>query len=249
MNKRLKKTILITSALAASSLAGLIISGKKTGWGPFRDLFDWDEETDKVREKYDPKTNQGAIVFYGASNFRLWKQMEEDLKEYRVQNHGFGGSTDRLLIRYADKLLYPYNPVIVVFQTGSNDYVCMKGSDMDIAIECVEKKKAMFELFHEKLPEAKFIVMSGILMPGRDEYTPIVRLVNEALKEYCENVDWLYYVDSEDMTFSDGEYKEEYFIKDGIHLTHEARLKWRDLYIRPMLEKVIEENSLESVRK
>ena len=249
MNKTLKKAILITSALAATSVAGLVVTGRKTGWGPFRNLYDWDEETDKVRKKYDPEANKGGIIFYGASNFRLWKEMEEDLKEYRVQNHGFGGSTDKLLIRYADKLLYPYNPVIVVFQTGSNDYVYMEGSDMEIAEECVEKKKAMFELFHQKLPEAKFIVMSGILMPGRDEYTPIVRLVNETLKEYCESVDWLYYVDSEDMTFSDGEYKEEYFIKDGIHLTHEARLKWRDLYIRPMLEKVIEENSLESVRK
>ena len=45
--------------------------------------------------------------------------MENELKGYKVQNHGFGESTDRLLVQYADRLLYPYGPKIVFFQTGS----------------------------------------------------------------------------------------------------------------------------------
>ena len=34
--------------------------------------------------------------------------MENDLSDYRVQNHGFGGCTDHDLVQYADKLVYPY---------------------------------------------------------------------------------------------------------------------------------------------
>ena len=44
--------------------------------------------------------------------------------KYRIT---LGGSTDKLLVKYADKLLYPYNPKIVFFQTGSNDYVSLSG--------------------------------------------------------------------------------------------------------------------------
>ncbi|MBQ6560687.1 MAG: hypothetical protein IJL85_07655 [Erysipelotrichaceae bacterium] len=247
MNKLIKKTALIAAALAVSAAAGLIVTGKRIGWGPFASLYDWDGETDLIRDRYD-LSRQREIIFYGASNFRLWKEMEEDLKDYKVQNHGFGGSTDKLLIRYADKLLYPYDPAIIVFQTGSNDYVSLKGDENEVYEQCIAVKKEMFTQFHERLPEAKMIVLSGILMPGRDDYTPIVRRVNAFLREFCEESDYLYYVDSEEMTFID-DYIKEYFIKDGIHLAHEARLLWRDQYIRPMLEKVIEAYGLQEVRK
>ena len=250
MNNHLKKSILIGSAaLAVTSFAGLLISGRKNGVGPFAHLHDYDEETDQIVKLYDPETRKREIIFYGASNFRLWKQLETDLREYKVQNHGFGGSTDKLLLKYADKLLYQYEPAIVVFQTGSNDYVGMKGEDEDIANKVIAIKKEMFKEIHENLPEAKFIVLSDIMMPGRDEFSPIVRMVNDFLKEYANEVDYLYYVDSEEMTCKEGEYKFDLFVPDGIHLTHEARLLWKDQYIGPMLEKVIEENGLDEVRR
>ena len=247
MNKIVKKTVLIAAALAASATAGLVVTGKKIGWGPFASWDDWESETDQVKDRYE-LSRKKEIIFYGASNFRLWKEMEEDLKEYKVQNHGFGGSTDKLLIRYANKLLYPYDPAVIVFQTGSNDYVALKGDENEVYEQCIAFKKEMFSRFHEQLPEAKMIVLSGILMPGRDDYTPMVRRVNTFLKDYCEEYDYLYYVDSEDMTFDD-DYIRDFFIKDGIHLTHEARFLWRDRYIKPMLEKVIEEYDLQEVRR
>ena len=117
MNNHLKKSILIGSAaLAVTSFAGLLISGRKNGVGPFAHLHDYDEETDQIVKLYDPETRKREIIFYGASNFRLWKQLETDLREYKVQNHSFGGSTDKLLLKYADKLLYQYEPAIVVLQ-------------------------------------------------------------------------------------------------------------------------------------
>lgn len=57
--------------------------------------------------KYDADARRGEIVFYGASNFARWTEMETDLAPYPVQNHGFGGSADKDLMFYADRLLYP----------------------------------------------------------------------------------------------------------------------------------------------
>ena len=53
--------------------------------------------------------------------------------------------------------------------------------------------------------------------------------------------------DKEEMTYKNGEYRSDLFIKDGIHLNHEGQLLWRDEYIKPALDRVIEENGFEDV--
>ena len=249
MKKGVKIAGISIVSLALACLLGLIITGAQIGWGPFASLYSWDKEVNPIAEKYDANERQGEIIFYGASNFRLWTDMEDDLSEYKVQNHAFGGSTDKLLVEYADKLLYPYNPSIVFFQTGSNDYVSLSGTDEEKVKACMEYKKQMFDTFHEKCPNAKFVVMSGLLLPGRSEYTEITQMVNDELEEYCNTKDYMYFVDSEDMTYQKGEYREDLFIKDGIHLNHTGQLLWRDEYIKPALDRVVKENNLSNVMR
>ena len=99
MKKSAKIALWTIGGLAAASLAGLIITGWQIGWGPFKGLFKgYGDQVAEIAEKYDANTRKGEIVFYGASNFRLWTEMENDLAPYPVQNHGFGGSTDKMLI-------------------------------------------------------------------------------------------------------------------------------------------------------
>ncbi len=249
MKKSVKIAGISIASLALACLLGLIITGAQIGWGPFASLYSWDKEVNPIAEKYDASERQGEIIFYGASNFRLWTDMEDDLSEYKVQNHAFGGSTDKLLVEYADKLLYPYNPSIVFFQTGSNDYVSLSGTDEEKVKACMEYKKQMFDTFHEKCPNAKFVVMSGLLLPGRSEYRELTQMVNDELEKYCNSKEYMYFVDSEDMTYQNGEYREDLFIKDGIHLNHTGQLLWRDEYIKPALDRVIKENNLSNVMR
>ena len=187
MTKGKKVTIAViasVSGLLLTCLVGLIFTGMYVGWGPFA-FMQFDHEEKLILQKYDSETRKGEIVFYGASNFRLWTEMENDLPEYKVQNHGFGGSPDHDLVERADTLLYPYAPAVVFFQTGSNDYVSLDGTDEEKVEVCMAYKKFMFETFHEKLPEAKFVVMSGLLLPGRSQYTALTQKINDALEELC----------------------------------------------------------------
>lgn len=238
MNKALKIGIGVLAGAAVSNLAGLVIAGRKIGWGPFAGLYDWDKEVKTLTDRYPPENHQNGIIFYGASNFRLWTQMEQDLAGYPVQNHGFGGSTDTLLVKYADKLLYPYDPRVVFFQTGSNDYVALSGTDEEKVQTCMTAKREMFRTFHERLPEAKFVVMSGLLLPGRSQYTALTQKINRELKDLCDELDYMTFVDASDMTFDGTNYREELFIKDGIHLNHKGQLMWMDGYILPALEQL-----------
>ncbi len=224
-----------------TTIMGLVITGRKIGWGPFAGLYDLSDEVKAIARKYDVQECQHGIIFYGASNFRLWKEMENDLKGFKVQNHGFGGSTDKMLVKYADEILYPYHPDIVFLQTGSNDYVNLSGSDEEKVNMCMAFKKEMYEEFHEKLPETKFVVMSGLLLPGRSQYTTLTQRINESLKKLCDETEYLCFVDASDMTFDGTDYAEELFISDGIHLNHKGQLRWCEEYIRPQIERMIKD--------
>lgn len=244
MNKKIKIMLFSIGGLAAACLAGLIITGWKIAWGPFAGLYDWDREVETVVKKYPAEERKHEIIFYGASNFRMWTEMENDLIDYKVQNHGFGGSTDQLLMEYADKLLYPYEPDIVFFQTGSNDYVSLSGTDEEKVTACMEYKFEMFQTFHERLPETKFVVMSGLLLPGRSEYTALTQRINKELKRLCSEKEYLYFVDAEELTYDGINYESDLFIKDGIHLNHEGQLLWMKNYIQPQIESLISEFGL-----
>lgn len=248
MGKTTKICIAVLVGTLVLVLIGLIFTGLYVGWGPFT-FLQFDQQEKAVLEKYPVNERQGEIVFYGASNFRLWTEMENDLADFKVQNHGFGGSTDKDLVQRSDRLLYPYNPKIVVFQTGSNDYVGLPGSDDEKVEACMAYKREMFAEFHERLPEAKFVIMSGLLLPGRSQYTELTQRINAELEGLCEETDYLYFVDASAMTFSGETYSEELFIDDGIHLNHTGQLRWCEEYIRPILELLTEEWKLDDLRK
>lgn len=207
----------------------------------------WQRDVDKIKAKFD-LSRQGEIIFYGASNFALWERMEEDLREYKVQNHAFGGSRDVDLMEYAGQMLIPYHPRIVVFQTGSNDYVEMDGSDTEKIERCMAYKSKMFTDFHERMQGARFIIMSGLLLPGRKEYLEMTRRINERLKAYSETKDYMVFVDAEKLTFDGAGLCEELFREDRIHLNHEGQKKWCGEYIRPALEALIEAYNLQELR-
>lgn len=250
MEKKIIKIISITVAsVFVASTIGLVFTGMYTSWGPFKGLF-WNQEVRRVTKSSPYKDNQDGIVFYGPSNFRMWTVMNNDLPEYKVTNCGFGGSTDKLMVKYADKLLYPYNPKILFFQTGSNDYVVEKGTDEEKITNCMVFKKEMYTTFHEKLPETQFVVMSGLLLPGRSQYTSLTLKINKAIDAYAKECDYITYVDANKMTFDGTEYRKDLFINDGIHLNHTGQLKWRDEYIKPAIENVLKNHpELETVRK
>ena len=233
--------------LAASCVIGLAVTGWQIGWGPFSFLFKgYEGEVEAIEQRYDAQTRRGEIVFYGASNFRLWTEMENDLAPYPVQNHGFGGATDEMLIQYADRILYPYQPTIVFFQTGSNDYVNLSGTDEEIVAACMENKREMFAAFHEALPDATFVVMSGLLLPGRSQYTELTQQINRELEALCAETDYMVFVDASDMTFDGAAYRTDLFIEDQIHLNHEGQLLWCNEYIRPVIEQLWEAENQKS---
>ena len=219
MKKRMK--IVLSVLIAIGGLCMILLPC--LGWfffgGPFRDL-----SISRIRRQYRNRP-PGEIIFYGASNFTFWRTLEKDMAPYVVQNHGFGGSTDNDLMKYAEKALYNFEPAVVVFQSGSNDFVIGMSPD-----EIMANKDKMFSLFRKRLPNATFIVLSMLPLPGRSMYWPDSEKVNAFLAGYCAAHTRMIFVDATAaMMTAGGDFRPELYTGDGIHLNADGRKVWGPL--------------------
>ena len=63
----------------------------------------------------------GAVLFIGASSIRFWKTLAADFPQYHVLNRGFGGSHIADCTAFADRIVIPYRPSVIVLHAGGND--------------------------------------------------------------------------------------------------------------------------------
>ena len=169
---------------------GLDVSSWKSGWEPGAPVFTgYEDEVLAIERKYPAEQRAGETVFYGASNFRMWKNLDKDLAQFKAQNHGFGGATDVLLAHYAERLLFAYKPDVAVIQSGSNDYAGLKGKPERQAEASLELKKRMYGYFLEELPDTRFVLLSPVLMPGAPYWTETALLVSEGMAKMLDEVE------------------------------------------------------------
>ena len=62
-------------------------------------------------------------------HIRLWKTLAQDFPEYKVLNRGFGGCQIADCTYYADRIVVPYKPRLIVLRAGGNDIAAGKTSE------------------------------------------------------------------------------------------------------------------------
>ena len=211
--------------------------------------YQWgDPETNEkvvsLIEAEESPIEEGRIVFYGPSNICFWYSLEQDMLPYKAYNHGIGGCIDDDMMFYAPRLLYPYKPKVVFFQTGSNDIAS------GIPLETIlANKKKMNDMFLENMPEAKLVVCSGLPLPGRTQFWDATVETNRLLQKMCEETDRLYFLDAtnamltdqgpDKLKTSDGRYfNPAYYRMDKIHLNKAGHDVWTGL-MKDMLKKIL----------
>src|ERR1700736_1860158 len=77
-----------------------------------------------------------SILFIGSSSFTKWTDVQDYFPGYPIINRGFGSSTLPDVIRYADDIIFPYQPKQIVIYCGEND---LAASDTVTAETVVER--------------------------------------------------------------------------------------------------------------
>ena len=131
----------------------------------------------------------GGIVFVGSSTIRLW-DVDRYFPGLRVINRGFGGSLLSDAVRYAERIVIPYKPRIVVVYAGDNDIDAGATSEQ-VAIQFEQFVRTV----RAQLPDVR-IVFIGI-KPSLQRWAVVerMRLANELIRGFAEHDDNVAFVD------------------------------------------------------
>jgi lysophospholipase L1-like esterase len=171
----------------------------------------------------------GGIVFVGSSSIRRW-DTAASFPDLQIINRGFGGAELADAVRYADRIIIPYQPRLVVVYAGDNDISMGKLSE-----QVVVEAERLVSRVRAKLPDARFVFIG--LKPSILRWTQVdrMRATNVMLRAFCERDDRIAYVDVDGPLLGwDEKPRRELFVEDGLHLSAEGYKLWTIL-VRPFL--------------
>src|SRR5579871_6462131 len=76
---------------------------------------------------------KNAILLVGDSQFYRWKTLAEDLPDYTIVNRGIDSFQTSDLVYFADRLVLPYHPRMIVLHVGGNDVHTGKSPEQILA--------------------------------------------------------------------------------------------------------------------
>ena len=173
---------------------------------------------------------KGGIVFTGSSTIRGWKTLASDFPEHHVINRGFGGSQIADATHFADRIIFPYAPRMVVLRAGGNDIHSGKSPERVFA-----DYQAFVGKVRAALPDAEIVFIGLAPAPSRWGERDANRRLNQLVEQYTATSPGLKYVETYDTTVAaDGSPREELFVKDRLHF-NEAGYKLLAERVRPVL--------------
>jgi lysophospholipase L1-like esterase len=192
----------------------------------------WEKEI-QAFEQADKKAPppQGAILFIGSSTTRLWKTLAQDFPDRKVINRGFGGSQIADAVYFADRIVIPYKPRLIVLQAGSNDINAGKSPG-----QVLNDFKAFVAKVQDKLADTRIAFLAINPAPVRFNQIYNQRMANKLIEAYIRTGKNLDYIDLFDQYLdSDGKPREDLFLPDRLH-SNAAGYKIRADVVRPHLK-------------
>ena len=183
----------------------------------------------EVSDKTTPPP-RGAILLVGDSQFFRWKTLSEDLPDYTIVNRGIDSFQMSDVLHFADRLVLPYQPRLIVLHAGGNDVHGGKSPAQVLA-----DFKTWVVKIRASLPRVPIAFSSLTPGPGRWDEAPQRKQTNRMIKDYIATQPGLLFIDLwDDMLTPDGQPRDDIWVADRIHPNHAGYLI-RVKIMRPML--------------
>lgn len=184
--------------------------------GPFSEEINAFIEKDE-REFPEP----GGIVFVGSSSIKLWVNAQRDLPFDNIIRRGFGGSTIEQSTLYADYIVIPYQPRLVVMYAGDNDIA--RGN-------APEKVRDDFRDFitkvHAKLPDTIIAFASIKFSPSRWHLRQEIERANDLIWEVCIAAPNTHFIDMTHVMLDENVEPRPELFTDGLHPNRDGYREW-----------------------
>ncbi|HKJ68839.1 MAG TPA: SGNH/GDSL hydrolase family protein [bacterium] len=174
---------------------------------------------------------EGAVLFAGSSSIRGWESLQQDFPFVQVIQRGFGGSEMEDLLYYADRIVLPYKPAVIIVYEGDNDIANGKSPDRVFA-----DFRRFVEKVHAALPDTRIGYIA--IKPSFARWNLIEEMAeaNQMIREFTLWRSNLEYIDIfSSMLGLDGKPRKELLIEDGLHLTPAGYHLWTEM-VTPYLQ-------------
>jgi lysophospholipase L1-like esterase len=165
---------------------------------------------------------QHGVLFVGSSSIRMWTTLAADFPGVPVIDRGFGGSAIADTTYFADRIVAPYHPRLIVMYAGDND----------IAEGCTPRQVLdAFETFvarvRRDLPEVAIAYISIKPSIARRSMWPRMREANRLIAAWSQTQSRVTFVDvAASMREANGKPRGALFRDDGLHMTPAGYAVW-----------------------
>jgi lysophospholipase L1-like esterase len=177
---------------------------------------------------------RNAILFVGSSSFTMWKDVQKYFPQFTIVNRGFGGSSLSDVSRYAEDIIFPYQPKQIVIYCGENDIA----GDSSVTGKMVYQRFVqLFNQIRDKMPDVPVAFISLKPSPSRWHLKDKMTEANKRIKKMLKKKKATAFINVWDaMLNSDGKPMEDIFLQDKLHMNAKGYAIWQKL-IEPYLIK------------
>lgn len=183
--------------------------------------FESDIAAFEAADRQNPPA-KGGVVFVGSSSIRVWKTLTEDFPAYHVLNRGFGGSHIIDSVHFAQRIVTPYEPKMIVFYAGTNDLADGKSPEALLA-----EYQAFVAQVRAKLPTTPIAFISVAPAPSRWSNVENIRKTNALIAQFSKTDSNLKFIDIFPLMLDKkGEPRPELFVDDQLHMNPAGYAIW-----------------------
>ncbi|WP_440225298.1 GDSL-type esterase/lipase family protein [Dokdonella sp. MW10] len=164
----------------------------------------------------------GGVLFIGSSSIRFWTSLEQDFPDVRIVRRGFGGSEVRDSTHYADRIVVPYKPRLVLLYAGDNDLAAGRSVQ-----QVVDDFKAFVARVRKDLPDTRIAYIAIKPSPARANLLSSSRAANDAIAAWAKTQRGVELVDIfTPMLDANGVPREDIFLEDRLHMNRAGYAIW-----------------------
>ncbi|MHA6205205.1 GDSL-type esterase/lipase family protein [Dyella soli] len=202
---------LLLGAVSFGALAG---DAGPAHWKPDIDAF-------AAGDRAQAPATRG-VLFIGSSSVRLWTTLAADFPGVPVIDRGFGGSTIADATYYADRIVWPYQPRLIVMYAGDNDIAAGVAPAQVLAAF-----RAFVARARQGVPGVPVVYVSIKPSLARLPLWPSMKEANERIRAWAITQQDVRFVDiAPAMTDAQGRPRAELFRPDGLHMTPAGYALW-----------------------
>jgi lysophospholipase L1-like esterase len=194
----------------------------------------WENEIRKFEEHDSVNSpHPGGVLFTGSSSIRMW-DLKESFPDLEAVNRGFGGCYLSDVAHFADRVVLPHKPRLVIVYAGDNDIAAGKAPE-----QVVEAYQQLIHTIHTALPQTRIAFISIKPSLARWKLVEKMRATNGAIAAIAAADPRLDYIDIDaPMLGPDQLPRPELFRDDGLHLSPAGYQLWAERVL-PVIERSV----------